>query len=79
MKQIRLSMQQFIIAKEMKSRKFITSASCFTCGGGLKLTTRLGELRNLGFIIGQIWIRKTDTSNGHNVYWLKKIPKGIIL
>ena len=79
MKKIHLSLQQQRIVKEMLSRKFITTANCISIGGGVSLQKRLSELRNIGFIIGQTWVKKNEKCNGHNIYWIKKMPKGIIL
>lgn len=46
--------QHFVILTELR-KGWLSPANCFSAGGGLKLSSRIGELRALGYPIEQRW------------------------
>lgn len=46
--------QHFIILTSLR-QGWLSPAQCYQVGGGLKLSSRIGELRDLGYTIEQRW------------------------
>jgi hypothetical protein len=65
----KLNNQQKAILDYLKTGKSLTGYEAIRVAGSMKLSTRIGEMRDMGYKFQQEWI-KTDTGKMVMRYWI---------